>query len=505
MTPSAIENTKKIAKNTVMLYFRMIIVLGVSLYTSRVVLNTLGASDYGIYSVVGGFVIMMSVLNTAMAAGTTRFLTYELGKKTDRQYQKVFSMSVNIHFLIAFVIMLFAELFGVWFVNTELVIPVERIEAANCVFQFALFSMFFQVIQVPYSSSIISHEKMSVYTTISIIEVFLKLLVVIFFVYFPVDKLKLYAFLLFLVSVSVYFINRFYCLKKIPDCRYKHNRDKKLFSQLMRFSGWNMFGNLANVALVQGVNIILNMFLGTIVNAARAISLQVSALSTHFVSSIYTAVNPQIIKSTAANDIAYLFRLINKASKLSFSIVFIIALPVFIKTDEILTLWLGFVPDYTVTFTKLTLISAIIGTYSACLVTLINAIGRIKKFQLYFSMLFLSSLPVSWLLLKFGFPVDYVIFSLVVLEALALCLRLITVKRQINFDVVMYLKQVILKTAPLAIVSILIAGKINICIFSGLYSLVVNVCLYMSMAVLLFYFFCFDRVERKYLFNLFRK
>ena len=502
---STIENTKRIAKNTVILYFRMILVLGVSLYTSRVVLNTLGASDYGIYNVVGGFVIMMGVLNAAMASGTARFLTYELGKKTDRQYNRVFSMSINIHFLIALVIILFAELFGVWFVNTKLVIPVERIDVANWVFQFALFSLFFQVIQAPYSASIISHEKMNVYASISIIEVLLKLCIVIFFVYLPVDKLKLYAFLIFLVSIKIYFINRFYCLKRIPDSHYTYDWDKGLFKRLISFSGWNMFGNLASVVYVQGVNILLNMFLGTVVNAARAISLQVAALSTHFVSSIYTAINPQIIKSTAANDIAYLFQLVNKASKLSFSIVFIIVLPVFIKTDEILTLWLGNVPDYTVTFTKLALVNAIIGTYSACLITLIQAIGRIKKFQICFSFLFLLSIPISYSLLKFGFSVDYVIFSLVVLEAFALCLRLITVKKQINFDVVIYLKQVILKTAPLAIVSILIAGKIDIYLFSGLFSLIVNILLYMSTTVLLFYFFCFNHVERKYLFNLFKR
>ena len=502
---SNVENTKKIVKNTVILYFRMIIVLGVSLYTSRILLNTLGASDYGIYSVVGGFVIMMGVLNSAMATGTTRFLTYELGKIADNRFNKVFSMSINIHFLLAFIIFLFAELLGVWFVNTKLVIPVERLNAANWVFQFALFSMFFQVIQVPYSAAIISHEKMNAYAYISIIEVLLKLFVVIVFEFFSFDKLKIYSVLILGVSVTVFLINRFYCLGKLPDCNYKYNWDKQLFKNLIGFAGWNMFGNVASVAFVHGVNIILNMFLGTVVNAARTISLQVSALSSQFVSGIYTAINPQIIKLTAANDTVYLFLLINKASKLSFSIVFIIVLPILIKTDEILTLWLGNVPDYTVTFTKLTLINTIIGTYSACLITLINAIGRIKKFQIFFSILFLSSIPISYLLLKFGFNANYVIFALVILELFALFLRLITVKKQINFDIKMYFQSVILKTGVLAIISILVASYIDVYFYSGLFSLILNIFIYLLITILLFFLICFDTVERKYVYNLFRR
>ena len=499
------ENTKRIARNTVILYFRMFFVLGASLYTSRVVLTTLGVVDYGIYGLVSGFVIMLGVLNSAMASGTTRFLTYELGKNTAKQFNKVFSMSINTHFLIAFVIVLFAEIAGVWFLNTKLVIPAERLSAANWVFQFALLSMFFQVVQVPYSASIISHEKMSVYSGISIIEVLLKLLVAIFFVYIPYDKLKLYAALLFLISVIIFLTNRFYCVNRLPDCNYRYNRDKELFKQLISFSGWSLFGNMATVAFVQGVNIILNMFLGPVVNAARVISLQVSALTTQFVSGIYTAVNPQIIKSTASDDTAYLFLLINKASKLSFSIVFVIVLPVMMKTEEILTLWLRVVPDYTVIFTKLTLVNAVIGTYSACLITLIQAIGRIKKFQLFFSALFLSSLPVSWLLLKLGFPAPYVIFSLIVFELLALLLRLITVKRQINFDIKMYFNRVILKTVPLAVVALFITGHINISYYTSLFSLIFNCIVYALITVILFYLFCFDSVERKYLLKLFKK
>ena len=448
---------------------------------------------------------MLSVLNSAMASGTTRFLTYELGKNTGEQFNKVFSMSLNTHFLIALTIVLFAELAGVWFLNTKLVIPAERMNAANWVFQFALLSMFFQVIQVPYSASIISHEKMSVYSGISIIEVLLKLFVAIFFVFIPYDKLKLYAALLFLISVFIFLTNRSYCLRRLPECNYRYNRDKELFKQLIGFSGWSLFGNMATVAFVQGVNIILNMFLGPVVNAARVISLQVSALTTQFVSGIYTAVNPQIIKSTASDDTAYLFLLINKTSKLSFSIVFVIVLPVMLKTEEILTLWLRDVPDYTVTFTKLTLVNAMIGTYSACLITLIQAIGRIKKFQLYFGALFLASIPVSWLLLRFGFPAHYVIFSMIVFELLALLLRLMTVKRQINFDIKMYFYRVILKTFPLAIVALFIASQINICYYTNLFSLIINCIVYALITVILFYLFCFDSVEKKYLVNLFRK
>jgi O-antigen/teichoic acid export membrane protein len=346
---------------------------------------------------------------------------------------------------------------------------------------------------------------MNVYAYVSIIEVMLKLFAVTFFICFSFDKLKVYAALMFLVSVAVFFINRLYSVYKLPDCHYKYNWDKTLFTRLVGFSGWNMFGNLAGVAFVHGVNIILNMFLGTIVNAARTIALQVSALSSQFVSGIYTAINPQIIKSTAANDTDYLFQLINKASKLSFAIVFIIVLPVLIKTDEILTLWLGVVPEYTVTFTKLTLINTILGTYSASLITLIQAIGRIKKFQIFFGILFLSSIPIAYLLLKFGLNANYVILVLVILEILALLLRLITVKRQINFDIKMYFYRVILKTGVLAIIAIIIASHIDVYLYSGLCSLILNSMIYMLITILLFSLLCFSPVERKYVYHLFRK
>jgi O-antigen/teichoic acid export membrane protein len=318
----ASEANKRIAKNTVMLYIRMLFSMVVSLYTSRIVLNTLGVEDYGIYNVVGGIITMFSFLNGAMAAGTQRFLTFELGKNDAIQLSRVFSMSMSIHLMIALVVFVLGETLGLWFVNTQLTIPSERMAAANWVYQFSVLSAMVGIWSVPYNASIIAHERMNVYAYVSILEVILRLLIVFLLQWFGFDKLKFYAVLVFSVSLTIRFIYGRYSKLHFSETRFKFYWNKDLFNTLVSYAGWNLWGNLAVVAHDQGVNILLNIFFGPAVNAARGIAYSVKAAVYSFVQNFQVAMNPQIIKSFASGDFKNMHQLIFQGSKFSFFLLF---------------------------------------------------------------------------------------------------------------------------------------------------------------------------------------
>ena len=300
---STTSNNKRIAKNTLLLYFRMILTMLVTLYTSRVVLNTLGVEDFGIFNVVGGIGVMFSVLNSAMSSATQRFLSFELGQNNKEQFTKVFSMSITIHALIALIIFVLAETIGLWFLNTHLVIPADRLVAANWVYQCSVLSFMVTILSVPYNASIIAYERMGAFAYISILEVSLKLLVVFMLQWIMVDKLKLYAVLLLVVALIIRLVYGFYCKLKLEGCNYIWIKDKQLFKTLASYAGWNLWGNLAAVGMDQGVNVLLNIFFGPIVNAARGIAYQAGSAVRLFVSNFQMAVNPQIVKRFASKEL----------------------------------------------------------------------------------------------------------------------------------------------------------------------------------------------------------
>ena len=312
------SNNKHIAKNTLMLYFRMILTMLVSLYTSRIVLNTLGVEDYGIYNIVGGVVILFSFFNNAMSNATQRFLSFELGQNNSVQLKRTFSMIINVHIGIAFLIFLLAETVGLWFLNTHINIPTERMKAANWVYQFSIFTFLINIIRVPYHATIVAYEKMSFYAYLSIIEVLLKLGVVFLIQISPLDKLIFYGFLIFVVSVLILLVYKIYCNKNFDAANYNFFWDTKLFKTLISFSGWSLFGSAANVSSKQGTDILLNIFYGVMVNAAMGIANQVNNAVNGFVQNFQTAFKPQIVKSYAANETDYLIRLIFQTSKFSF-------------------------------------------------------------------------------------------------------------------------------------------------------------------------------------------
>lgn len=337
-------NNKRIAKNTLLLYFRMILTMLVSLFTSRVVLDSLGEANYGIYNVVGGVVAMFSVLSGSLSGAISRFLTYELGKKNMNRLKLIFSTSVNIQFLMSVIVIVLCEILGVWFTNEKMNIPADRMEAANYVLQCSIITFAINVISVPYNATIIAHEKMSAFAYIGILEVTLKLLVAYLIYISPSDKLMTYATLLLLISIILRMIYGIYCSRHFEEAKYHFVLDKKIFREMSSFAGWNLFGNTAYMLNTQGVNMLINIFFGVTSNAARAIAVQVDTAVQQFVNNFMTALNPQITKSYAAGDLDYMYKLVCRGTKFSFFIMYIFIVPIVLEADTILGIWLKQVP-----------------------------------------------------------------------------------------------------------------------------------------------------------------
>ncbi len=450
------ENTKRIAKNTAMLYFRMLLIMAVTLYTSRVVLNTLGVEDFGIFNVVGGIVTMFAFLNSAMSSATQRFLSFELGKQNQVELKRVFSMSVNIHAIIAIAVLILSETIGLWFLNNQLVIPHDRLIAANWVYQFSILSFIVTIISVPYNATIIARERMNVFAYISIIEVSLKLLIVFMLNWFGFDKLKLYAVLIFLVTFITKLIYYIYCRKNYHESKYFFFWDKKLYKTLMSYAGWNLWGNIAAVMFGQGVNILLNIFFGPIVNAARGVSFQVRNAVNGFVLNFQTAMNPQIIKSYASDNHSFMHQLIFQGAKYSYYLLLILSLPIIFEAEIILKLWLKIVPEYTVIFTRLVLINVLIDSISGPLKTAAQASGKINVYQSVVGGLLILILPISYVFLKLGFPPEVTIYISIVVSIIAFIARLIIVKPLVNLSIRKFIQTVLAPIVKVTFISLII-------------------------------------------------
>ena len=449
-------NTKRLIKNTGFLYIRMVIMMLISLYTSRVVLKILGVEDFGIYNVVGGVVTMFSFINGAMALATQRFLSFELGKGSFVQLKRVFSMSVTIHILIAIIIMLLAETIGLWLFNTQLKLTIERREAAFWVYQFSVLACVITVLQVPYNASLISHEKMNIYAYISLVEASLRLILVFILIYFVFDKLILYSILMFLVSTLIAFFYFIYTRWKYEECHIYFFWDKNLFKILISYASLSLFGNMATVFVNQGQNILLNIFFGPVVNAARGIAFSVNAAISAFVNNFLTAVNPQIIKSYASNNIEYMNKLIFQSSKFSFFLLYLISLPVLIETKFVLTTWLNIVPDNTVIFCRLVLINALLGCIITPLVIAIQATGKIKALHLITGSINLFNLPISYFLLKMSQSPEIVFYIQIIITIILNLSVLLIQKKQLNFSIWLFCKKVIFPAFFIAFLASLI-------------------------------------------------
>jgi len=446
------ENNKRIAKNTIMLYLRLFLTMGVSLYTSRVVLNTLGVADFGVYNVVGCIVTMFSFLNVAMASATQRFLSVEIGRNDILQLKKVFSTSLSIHILISFVIVLLAETVGLWFLNTQMKIPAERVNAAFWVYQFSIMAFAVSVIQVPYNASVIAHEKMNVYAYVGIAEVIMRLAIVFILVWLGFDKLILYSILTFSVSVIVFIIYRSYCKRKYEECYFHFYKDRVLFKSLLNFSFWSLFGSLAWVMMGEGLNILLNIFFGTAVNASRGIAFQVNGAVSTFVNSFRTAVNPQIVKSCTTGDKEYMTSLVFESAKYSFFLLLLLTLPILLETNLILRIWLKIVPEYSIYFCQLVLINTLIQCFDVGIV--FTALGKIKQNQLIGGLIYLLIVPVSYIFLKLGYlpeTVFYVQISATIFVVFGVNVYLLKIIG--NIQPMFYIKKLLLPAVKVGLIA----------------------------------------------------
>lgn len=412
---SHISSQKRIAKNTIILYIRMIFLMLVTLYTSRVILEALGVEDYGIYNVVGGFVSMFALISAALTSACTRFLNFEMGNSDLDRQNVVFSTAVAIQWILAIIIFVLAEIVGVWYVNNIMVLPPERLSAANWCFQFSVLNFCMNIITVPYNASIIAHERMKTFAYVSIYEGLAKLLVAFLVFKNPFDRLVYYALMLFLIQFSVRYLYQYYSRKHFEECHYKRVFDKPLVKQMLGYSVWHLLGNGAVILKTHGVNLVLNVFFGPVVNAARGLAGQVDAAVSQFTNNFMMAMNPQITQSYAKGDLNYMFNLVEKGARFSFYLVLFLSLPIIVNTDYILSIWLKEVPIYTVPFVQLTLACLLISALSKPLITAQNATGNVRNYQLIIGGINLLNLPVSYLWLWLGgSPVTVVIVAIII-------------------------------------------------------------------------------------------
>jgi len=440
------KREKRIAKNTLLLYVRMLFLLLVSLFTTRIVLSALGIVDSGIFNAVGSSVAIFSVLSGSLSAAISRFLTYELGKneKGDR-LSRIFSSSVTIQLIIAVAVIILAEALAPWFISHKMTIPSDRMAATQWVFQFSLLSFAINLISVPYNAAIISHERMGAFAFIGIFEGLAKLGVALLISIAPMDKLIWYALLMCLVALAVRLAYGLYCRKNFEECRSKLHFDPVLFRQMFSFAGWNFIGASSAALRDQGGNILINVFCGPAVNAARMVAMQLSGAVQSFVTNFMTALNPQITKSYASGERDFMMKLVFKGAKFSFFLLIIIGLPILMNTEFLMGIWLKEVPEHAVNFVKLAIIFAMSESLSNPLVTAMLATGDIKKYQIIVGGIQLLNLPVSWLLLSVCHAApESVLMVAVALSQLALFARLILMKDMVGLPVGKYLLQVYL-------------------------------------------------------------
>ena len=412
-----ISDNKRIAKNTIFLYIRMMVVMLVSLFTSRVILNTLGATDYGIYNVVGGIVTIVSFLNSALGASTSRFLTFALGEKNIQKQKSTFGACLNLHIGIALLVLILGQTVGLWFFYEKMVIPDERMVAAFWVYQFSILTTMVSFTQVPYNASLIAHEEMSIYAYVGLYEAFSRLFIAYLITISPIDNLIFYGLLLLVNTVIVQLFYRWYAVKHFEECRFSLVKDKTLYKQLLSYGGWDLFGNLALVCQGEGVNLLLNVFFGPIVNAARAIAFQIQGAVTQFVGNFMTAVRPQVIKNYAEGNVNKMYTLTFYTAKFSYILMLALVVPIIYEIRFILGIWLGnAVPDETALFAVIVLMTYTWRTFHIAALMPYHAIGKIKTGNITIGTLMIATLPMGYVLFKFGCPAYSVFLAIFAVE-----------------------------------------------------------------------------------------
>lgn len=490
------HNTRKIAKNTLVLYVRMLVLMLVGLYTSRVVLSALGENDFGIYDVVGGVVAMFTIISGSLNSAISRFITFEIGKSDPMRLNKVYSTAVTIQLILAVVVVLIAEPVGLWFVRNKMTIDPSRIQAAIWVLHFSLASFVINLMSVPQMASITAHEKMSAYAYIGIMEGLLRLAVAVLISRSSSDRLVLYSALMMVTVLMVRAAYGIYCRRNFPECRYRWVNDALLVKEMFSFAGWNFIGASSGVLRDQGGKILVNLFYGTAVNAARGVAMQLNGAVQGFVTNFMTAVNPQITKSYALGDQGYMYYLISKSSRMSYYLLFVLALPVLFNTEYILDIWLEEVPVHSTLFVQLFLIFTLSESLSNPLITAQLATGNIRNYQLVVGGLQLLNIPVSYAFLKAGAAPEVTVMVAIAISQICFFARLFMLKGMIGLPVGDFLKKVYMNVLGTTALSLVIPFAVQRFLPDTIWGVIISVTLCVISAGLSVLTFGLSRGER---------
>lgn len=495
---SNIGNSKLVARNTLLLYLRTFVVMLVSIFTSRVVLSNLGESDYGIYNIVGGFVSMFALLSSTLTVASQRFISYELGKPdTESDLQKTFSVSVIIHTLLAIFILVLLETFGIWFINNKINISPDRIQAAKIVFQCSVITFCVNLISIPYNAEIIAHERMHVFAYISIIEVLLKLGAAYILSIFLGDKLVIYAIIMLLIAFILRLIYGIYCKNNFAECKVEIVKEKARYQEILSFCSWNILGSSSVILNSQGINILINLFFGVLLNAARGLAEQINSALNSFVSNFMTALNPQITKCFAAREYKQMNELVIFGGKLAFCLLWIISFPVITHAESLLKLWLVEVPAHTSSFVKLALIYTLCQSLSQTLYTVMLASGNIKRYQLIVGSISLCAFPITYVFFKCGLPVEYGYVSTIIISIMCLIARLIILPSIIPmFNSFKYVRFVIVRALIISIATVLTYSFLSL-IFIDTFSNILQFIIAFGIAVFYSVILGLSRKEKK--------
>lgn len=496
------ESDKRLLKNTLLLYFRMLFMMLVNLYASRLILEKLGVEDYGIYNIIGGVVALFTFISGAMTASTQRFLNYYLGLNDFEGLNKAFNASQVIHFFISLFVLLLAETIGLWFLYNKMVIPIERFDAAFWTFQCSVVATCFIIISYPYNASIIANEKMGAFAYVSILEGFLKFAVIFLLGINEWDRLILYAILLMCIQLLITSIYRIYCIKHFPETHFNISRiPRKLYKEILSFSGWNLLGNIANIALTQGTNILLNLFFGPVVNAAKGISVQVQNAVGSFCSNFQTAQNPQIMKTYSSGNLDEMYSLVCRTSRFSFFLMLVFSIPIMMKVEDILFWWLKTPPEYTGIFVQYTMVFNLIQSLAGPLLTSSLATGNVKKVMLYIAALFWLIIPLGYIFLKLGGS-PIVIFQIqLCLYIGAHLLRIYIVCKQIKLSINRYIIDVLVPVLKVLLISFVVSHLISYLFSQSFLSLFVYAMTSIVMTIGIIFLFGLRGEEKMFVVN----
>ena len=438
-------NNKRIAKNTLMLYVRMLFLMAVNLYTSRVVLQALGVEDYGIYNAVAGFVTMFSLVSASMSGSISRFITFILGQGDIEKLKRVFSTAMIIQIVLAIIVVLLIEVFGVWFLNTQMTIPSGREIASNWVLQFALLAFVFNLCSTPFNATLVAHERMEAFAYFGIFEGLANLAISFMVRFSHSDKLIVYGLLMCSVAVITRITYNIYCKKHFEECTAKWIFDKSLFKEMFVFAGWNFIGTLSGLLREHGINLLFNVYYGPVINAARGLAIQVHTAIMKFSQSFFMAVQPQITKSYSCNNVDESHSLVLRSSRLAFLLLSALIVPIISETDYILGLWLNAVPNHTVAFVRIILSVALFESFSSPLIHLLLATGKIKKYQIVVGTFNLLNFPVAWFILHIGGSAESAQVSVMAFSLIAVILRLVMLKEMTGFPVRQFVMSTMLR------------------------------------------------------------